>query len=320
MINHKLYEGTIVHERFFPRHHKLSYGFFQVYVDLDDIDSLASQSRWWSVEKFNLVSFRRKDYLAGDPDLKKAVIDRIHSETGKSFSGKVFLLASLRYWGYCYNPVSFYFCYDSSDQLCFILDEINNTPWNQRHCYVHDCSLSEQSKRQTIPQSNQKLNQQFNQKFPKKSSSIGHFSQIKDTTLGNVGKYRKNNDHSFNFDKAFHVSPFMPMNLYYEWHYRIKQQHILIHMELFKKNDRSNNSDNNSNNNAAELPNTKKQQQLFYANMNLKALNFNKKNTQWLPFRYPMLCAKVLFGIYWHALRLWLKKIPFHDHPNVPTK
>ena len=274
-MNHKLYEGTVTHERFLPKHHKLGYGFFQVYIDLDDIDSLASQSRWWSVEKFNLVSFRRKDYLPGDSDLKQAVINHIYSQTGKSFSGKVFLLTSLRYWGYCYNPVSFYFCYDDNNRLCFILDDINNTPWNERHCYVHDCELSEQSNSATIPSQTDDISNDI----------ISELSS------------REKNKFSFHFDKAFHVSPFMPMNLYYEWHYTIKENHILIHMELFE----------------SRKPDKQLQ---FYANMNLKALPFNQRNAKFLPIKYPFLCGKVLLAIYWNALKLWIKKVPFYDHPN----
>jgi len=92
--------------------------------------------------------------------LKQAVIDKIKSETGQPFQGKVFLLTNLRYWGYCYNPVSFYFCVNEQQQLRFILAEINNTPWNQRHCYVHDVFSSMQAQQQeTQDQRQEKLSQ-----------------------------------------------------------------------------------------------------------------------------------------------------------------
>ena len=98
----------------------------QVWVDLDNIGNLAEHSRWWSIEKFNIVSFYRKDYLYGYSndsefiDLKQAVIHKIHTETGTAFNGKVYLLTNLRYWGYCFNPVSFYFCYNQDQQLSLI--------------------------------------------------------------------------------------------------------------------------------------------------------------------------------------------------------
>ena len=106
--SHCLFEGKVVHERFEPKHHKLSYSMAQVWVDLDEISTLDQHSHWWSIEKFNAVSFYRKDYLPGDDNLKKAVIDKIHAETGHTFEGKIFLLTNLRYWGYCYNPCLLY--------------------------------------------------------------------------------------------------------------------------------------------------------------------------------------------------------------------
>ena len=55
----------------------------------------------------------------------------------------------------------------------------------------------------------------------------------------------------------------------------------------------------------------------FYANMALKKESLNQKNANMLPFKFPFLCGKVLWGIYWNALKLWLKKVPFHDHPKT---
>ena len=280
----------MTHERFLPKYHKLAYDVFQVLVDLDDIQNLAKHSRWWSIEKFNAVSFYRKDYLPGDGDLKQTVINKIKSETGELFDGKVFLLANLRYWGYCYNPVSFYFCYDSQNRLRFILDDINNTPWNERHCYVHDCRKSEQN------YANDSLADHTNAKpSPNKNDSFSHLQH------NQSDKVKLDKKHSFHFDKAFHVSPFMPMSMFYKWHYMIKPQSVMIHMELFDKGD-------------ADL--NEKKELKFYANISLKALPLNRKNANRLLIKYPFICGKVLFGIYWHALRLWLKKIPFYDHPN----
>ena len=263
-----------MHQRFLPKPHKLHYSIAQAWIDLDDIQSLAKYSRWWSIEKFNAVAFYRKDYLPGAKDLKQAVINKISTETGQAFKGKVFLLTNLRYWGYCYNPVSFYFCFDEQQQLRFILADINNTPWNERHCYVHDLANSRQAQQAELSQ----------------TADIS-----KDTISNTLNKHSK---HSFYFDKVFHVSPFMPMNMFYQWHYQVKLDSILIHMELFDK---------------------AKEQHLaplkFYANMALKTQPLNQKNANMLPLKFPFLCGKVLWGIYWNALKLWLKKVPFHNHP-----
>jgi DUF1365 family protein len=43
----------------------------------------------------------------------------------------------LRYFGHCFNPVSFYYCFDDSDQKVeVIMAEVTNTPWKERHAYI----------------------------------------------------------------------------------------------------------------------------------------------------------------------------------------
>ena len=68
------------------------------------------------------------------------LVDLIFEKTGKQHDGPVRLLTHLRYFGYCMNPVSFYYCWDKSDKtLEYIVAEVHNTPWGETHCYVLDC-------------------------------------------------------------------------------------------------------------------------------------------------------------------------------------
>ncbi len=50
------------------------------------------------------------------------------------------LLTQLRYFGFHFNPVNFYYCYDEADTLRWVLAEVRNTPWNERHYYAVDGS------------------------------------------------------------------------------------------------------------------------------------------------------------------------------------
>ena len=136
-MNSKLYVGQVRHRRFTPRHHEFSYAMFMMYLDLDELDQVFRPYALWSSDRFNLAWFRRRDHL-GDPNtpLKQAVVDLVHERIGIHIDGAVRLLTHLRYLGIGFNPVSFYYCYDKTQQLRAIVAEVNNTPWNEQHCYV----------------------------------------------------------------------------------------------------------------------------------------------------------------------------------------
>jgi DUF1365 family protein len=133
-----VYTGWVRHRRHAPHPHGFRYRLFQLYLDLDELDR-AFAGRWlWSVGRRNVAEFRRSDYL-GDPSvpLRAAVLDRVEAETGSRPAGPVRLLTHLRYFGYCFNPVSFYYCFAADGRtLEAIVAEITNTPWKERHAYV----------------------------------------------------------------------------------------------------------------------------------------------------------------------------------------
>ena len=110
------------------------------YIDIKTVDTALKPSLLWNVDKRGLVSFKRKDYH-GNPSipLDKSVRKTLKLKTGKDFNGPIRILAHLRYFGYCFNPVSFYYCFDENDMhVEAILAEVTNTPWNERHSYVID--------------------------------------------------------------------------------------------------------------------------------------------------------------------------------------
>lgn len=130
-----IYEGTIRHRRFAPRPHFFCHRLALLYVDLDHIDELLGGRL--SSPRPGLIRYRRSDYL-GDPStpLADAVRTLVHERTGFQPSGPIWLLANLRTFGHCFNPVSFYFCYDRQHRLQAMAAEVTNTPWKQRHVYV----------------------------------------------------------------------------------------------------------------------------------------------------------------------------------------
>jgi DUF1365 family protein len=135
-----LYEGTVRHRRFAPAAHSFSYTMFMAYLDLAELDE-AFRGRWlWSASRPALARFRREDHL-GDPalPLDRCVRDLVQEKTGRRPEGPIRLLTHLAYFGWCFNPVSFFYCFDREGRAVeFIVSEVSNTPWLERHCYVHD--------------------------------------------------------------------------------------------------------------------------------------------------------------------------------------
>lgn len=132
-----LYEGELRHRRFEAVPHEFRYRLFLMYVDLDELPTLF-RGRWlWSAACPNVAWFRRGDHFgpAGLP-LSQAVRDLVLARTGKRPAGPICLLTHFRYFGFVINPISLYYCFDERGRVEFIVAEVANTPWGERHCYV----------------------------------------------------------------------------------------------------------------------------------------------------------------------------------------
>ena len=110
----------------------------------------------------------------------------------------------------------------------------------------------------------------------------------------NVTKHTPYQSHQFDFKKAFHVSPFMPMSLDYRWRFSFSEQQNVIHMQLFEQEILQ-----------------------FDATMKFKLQAITVPSQQ---HRYAVLKVlepfRMVSGIYLHAFRLWTKKVPFYRHPK----
>ena len=111
-----------------------------MYLDLDELDAVFSQSPWWSKKSWRPARFDRSDFL-GDPKipLDQAVRNRIFEETGERHNGPVRMLTNLRYFGFIINPITCYYCFDENEKLRWIVTEVTNTPWAERISYVLKC-------------------------------------------------------------------------------------------------------------------------------------------------------------------------------------
>ncbi|RMF14767.1 MAG: DUF1365 domain-containing protein [Candidatus Dadabacteria bacterium] len=132
-----IYEGTIRHQRFAPVRHGFRWRTFMLYMDLDELPSLLDRLPLWSGRRPAPGRFRREDYF-GDPrvSLADTVRDTVAEACGVRPEGPVRMLGHLRYFGYVFNPVVFYYLFDRHEQHCATVADITNTPWGERHQIV----------------------------------------------------------------------------------------------------------------------------------------------------------------------------------------
>ncbi len=133
-----VYEGTIRHRRFEPVEHEFGYRFFLMYLDLGELPGVLDPYPLWSARRRAPARFRRADFM-GDParPLDECARDAVEAATGERPAGPVRLLAGLRYLGHSFNPVSFYYCFDSAgERVEAVVADVENIPWGERHPYV----------------------------------------------------------------------------------------------------------------------------------------------------------------------------------------
>ena len=245
-----IYRGHVRHRRHAPHAHAFRYAMFFMYIDLDELDRVFA-GRWlWSVGRANLAQFRRSDFH-GDPKvaLTDAVRETVRARIGRAPTGPIRLLAHLRYFGHCFNPVSFYYCFKPDGvTLDVIVAEITNTPWRERHAYV-------------LPV----------------DAAANHQSAL-----------------HFAFDKAFHVSPFLPMQRRYDWRFQVPGEHLRVHMDVNREDGRD-----------------------FDATLVLKRETITSASLAFALLRYPLLTMRVVLAIHWQAFIIWRRQNPVYDHPTL---
>jgi hypothetical protein len=96
------------------------------------------------------------------------------------------------------------------------------------------------------------------------------------------------------FDKALHVSPFLPMQREYRWRFQNPGASVRVHMDVLDRGRPE-----------------------FDATLVLERRPLDGPNLARCLMRFPWMTARVLAAIHWQAARLWLKRTPVHNHPRT---
>jgi hypothetical protein len=246
-----IFTGTLRHRRFLPVGHDFTYPLFMVFLDIDQIPALARISPFLSYNHWNWASFDDRDHL-GDPHqpLRKRLETDALANGINLPAGPIYLLTHLRYLGYCFNPVSFFYCYDRAGELQTVLAEVNSTFGETRSYWLP-----------------------------------GGDRRVREGAL------------HFRAPKTMHVSPFMAMDLEYDFILTPPRENLVVHM------------------------NTRQHGKVFFdATLKLEKHPWTSESLHRTLFRHPWMTAKVIGAIHWQALRLYFKKVPVFTHPrNLPV-
>ena len=239
-LNSGIYWGNVRHRRFGDVPHQFSYQLYMMGIDIDELSQLCAKSMIFGRKWYNPIRFLEKDYLKSElGDLKQRIDQKVRQLGGNwNDSNRVVMLAQCRCFGLYFSPINCYFCYDEQDQCRYMLAEVSNTPWRERHYYLVDLKLNFRNK------------------------------------------------------KAFHVSPFMDLNMDYLWKVRPPKKSTLVHIE---------------NHTSCKM---------FDATLSLSKWEFNASKLMKTLSLIPVMTLKVVLGIYWQALQLFFKKVPFVAHPS----
>ncbi len=131
-----LYLGTVMHQRLKPLSHRFTYKVYSLLIDLDRLAEAGRKSRLFSIDRFNLLSFRQGDHGDKSGRPLRAYVDEVLGDAGmQERPARVLLLCYPRVLGTVFNPISVYYAYDAGDALTAVIYEVRNT-FGERHSYV----------------------------------------------------------------------------------------------------------------------------------------------------------------------------------------
>ncbi|KAL7453191.1 hypothetical protein ACHAWC_004858, partial [Mediolabrus comicus] len=360
-ISSSIFQGKVFHVRHRPKVHSFQYPLSFAVIDLDEASDLfgthdvtaetknegnnsklshqESRGKLWPLS--TLMLLRDQDHMKngeGFPiittsssqttsqtsklSMKERIINLLYERTNGKLnlrkehqSPKILLVTHLMYFGYCFNPVSFFFVL-KNDEIEAVVVEVSNTPWNEMSIYcLHPDSVDTIMSKVYPSNSSQSLSKGGGTNDNRSSSKTYHYQ----------------------FEKKFHVSPFMTMDHDYDWKFMLQKDQIVVQAQMYKHCDGDDDSQdvNNGDDDVVQeekkkdddhdsaLEEAKKKELYFTAGFNIQRTIKQTTSSYYFPLqlskiilRYPIYCFVIQIWIHYEAIKLLLKGIQFIPHPE----
>jgi DUF1365 family protein len=243
-----LYFGKVMHARLKPKSHRFSYSIFSLAIDLDQLPKANTLSSLFSVNGHNVFSFFEKDHGNRDGSSLRNHVDELLKQGGMAAPDRIVLWCNPRLFGYTFNPLSVFFCYDENDEVFALIYQVHNT-FGEAHSYVAGIDYDMQT-----------------------SGSIRQSA-----------------------DKCFYVSPFLDMDLKYN--FRVNPPNETLKIRILEQDDKG---------------------PILSATFAGTYRELSTGNLLLGMIKTAGLTWKVMAGIHYEALFLWVKGITIRPRPAPP--
>lgn len=300
-LHSAIYRGRVWHHRHLPRVHKFRYSVFMMYVDLAEVDEVLSLSRLWSHRRWSVAQFRRTDYFAfpaeQSPGSKAVLADgapdsvsnpgTAHSDAGdpaREPAPDPALEPALDIDQSVRAAVQAKLDWRPDGPIRLLTNfRYFGYLINPISCYYCFDANDRRLDALLIEVTNTPWGQRTH-----------YVLDLRNVAPGSA----------IDFDKSMHVSPFMPMNMKYRWKGDVPDAKLVYSLASFYLGS-----------DADDTARDKLVRQ-FDSGVNFDRVEINAASLNRVIWQFPWMTAKVATAIYWQALKLWLKRIPFVPHPD----
>lgn len=139
-----IYKGRVGHRRLSPKKHNFDYAYSMFLLDPDELNDIDNEFRLIGKSRFKPIRLCLSDHLSGvnDPiEFKRRIKEKVNGLGGSWQGDKLLMMTQARFMGIYFSPVNFFFCYQNKE-CRYMLAEVSNTPWHEKHWYLVDLHQS----------------------------------------------------------------------------------------------------------------------------------------------------------------------------------